>query len=171
MGTFFAGQDDRVIDEDGNLDAILKQRRGRDYDSEVDDETETGAQVEAAAEVYSQTNESRQRPPWSRQSSSSQVSRVTSPMFEEDHKGDINPILSFLRSMKEEADEQRKNGKEEAEKQRRKEKQEDYDQRKKDKEEGDDQRKKEKEKADEQSMANPVSGVSVRRSENSEAVS
>ncbi|XP_049837910.1 uncharacterized protein LOC126282299 [Schistocerca gregaria] len=204
MGTFLAGQDDRVIDEEGDLDAILEQCRGRDYDSGVENETETGTQVEAAAEVYNQTNEGRQGPARSHQRSSAQVSRVTSPMFEDGHKGDINPILSFLRSMKEEADEQRKKEKEEADEQHKKEKEEDYEQRKKDKEEadeqpkkekeeadeqhkkekeedyeqrkkdkeeGDEQRKKEKEEAGEQPMANPVSGVSVRRSENSEAVS
>ncbi|XP_049832939.1 uncharacterized protein LOC126273400 [Schistocerca gregaria] len=159
MGTFLAGQDDRVIDEEGDLDAILEQRRGRDYDSDVEDETETGTQVETVAEVYNQTNESRQGPARSRQRSSAQVSSVTSPMCDEDQKDDINPILSFLRSMKEEADEQRKKEKEEDKKQRKKEveedekqrkKEEDEKQRNKEKEEAEKQRKKEKEEADEQ---------------------
>ncbi|XP_049834967.1 chromatin assembly factor 1 subunit A-like [Schistocerca gregaria] len=150
MGTFLAGQDARVIDEGGNLDAILEQRRGRDYDSEVEDETETGTQVKTVAEFYNQTNERRQGPGRPSQSSSTQVSRVTLPMFEEDQKDDINPILSFLRSLKEEGDEQRKKEKEEAEKQRKKDKEEDEKQRKKEKKEADEQRKKEKEEDEEQ---------------------
>ncbi|XP_049834957.1 nucleolar protein 58-like [Schistocerca gregaria] len=145
MGTFLAGQGGRFVDEEGDLDTILEQRRSRDYDSELDDETEKGTQVETVAVVYSQANASRQRSARSRQSSSAQVSRVTSPMCDEDQKDDINPILSSLRSMKDEADERRKKEKEEDEKQRKKENEEDEKHRNKEKEEDEKHRKKEKE--------------------------